>query len=73
MQTGKPDFIWAGLLALGSAWLGYEMVNILRTGVAKGKGGFYHRRDSEPVMYWASVALNGIGAAALAFMGLGFL
>ena len=73
MQTGKPDFIWAGLLALGSAYLGYELVGILRTGVAKGKGGFYHKRDTDPVMYWGSVALTGIGAIALAYTGLGFL
>lgn len=73
MQTGKPDFIWAGLLALGSAWLAYELVNILRTGVARGKGGFYHKRDTDPVLYWGSVTLTGIGALALAYMGLGFL
>jgi hypothetical protein len=48
-------------------------VNTLRTGVARGKGGFYHKRDTDPVMYWGSVALTGIGALVLAYMGLGFL
>jgi len=55
-------------LFLITAFLAVTLCGVLKTGVAKGRGGLQFDRDEQPILYWVSVFIHASGCAFFAFL-----
>ena len=57
-ELGKHNLVWSSFLFILAGILAFSLSGTLRSGVAKGRGGFDHDRDKQPFTYWTSVAVT---------------
>lgn len=67
-DTHHPE--WTVITALMGIYTAYYIIEALRTGETKGRGGFTYHRDADPCTYWTGIVIGFVMCVAFTLMAV---